>query len=77
MHQIKRQIPYIPTAQVVRLEKKINEYIKTNPLPLEKIISKDMFNTFLKNIPERNRSKYEKEGIPFGPDGIYTLKVKR
>lgn len=71
-----RQIPYRKTAEVLAIEKRINALIAIKPFPLEKKIGEKLFNVFLKNIPQEEQDYYREAGIPFGKDGIYTLKVK-
>lgn len=76
MH-ISREIPYRKIPETLREEKRINTYIKTDPLRLEINLHEKLFNVFLKAIPKDKQEKYRKEGIPYGEGGIYTLKIKK
>jgi hypothetical protein len=73
---ISRTVPYRKTSETLNLEKRIDALIKTKPFPQEKKIGEKLFNVFLKHIPKDKQDYYKREGIPYGKDGIYTLKVK-
>lgn len=75
MNTLSRAIPYRKIPETLREEKRIDAYIKMNPLRLEIGLHEKLFNIFLKAIPADNREKY-KDGIPYGESGIYTLKPK-
>jgi hypothetical protein len=76
MYVLPREIPYRSTSETFATEKKINDYIKKNPLILEIPVGEKMFEVFLKAIPKDKREHYRKVGIPYGTDGFYTLRVK-
>lgn len=73
---IKREIPYIKSSEILKLEKRIDAYIASNPLRLDIEIYPQLFKVFLKGIPKDKQNRYEANGIPYGKDGIYTLKLK-
>jgi hypothetical protein len=75
-YEFKRYVPYIKNGETLRMEKKLDAYIKSKPLPTEKVIGEKWFNIFLNNIPKDRREHYAKVGIPYGADGIYTLRSK-
>lgn len=74
MYTPKRPIPYFSNPEIVKYEKQIDEYIARHRLPLTIMVSNRMFDAFMKAIPKKEQPEYAK-GIPYGVDGIYTLKV--
>jgi hypothetical protein len=73
----KRDVPYLRTGTIAKEELVIDMYIEKRPLILNIDLPERMFSVFLKEIPKDKRDNYKQYGIPYGNDGIYTLRLKK
>ncbi len=76
MH-LNRQIPYLRTGEIAKQELVIDSYIEKRPLVLNIDLPARMFSIFLKEISKDKQEYYKQHGIPYGKDGLYTLRLKK
>jgi hypothetical protein len=77
MHLLNRDIPYLRTGAIAKEELVIDMYIQKRPLVLNINLPERIFSVFLKEIPKAKHEHYKQHGIPYGKDGIYTLRLKK